>query len=118
MPHIFERPFYLGEPMDLSFDGLKLRKTGAPIDNETLSYRFYLAVGDKRGDAITAIPDGTANYEAGSDGNYFVTILPTAEILANLRDGMPCYLRLWGGSGLGVTSDRTIRIRVQYRAEE
>lgn len=118
MSHIFERPFYLGEPMDLLFDGLKIRRTGAPVNNETLSYRFYNALGDKRGLAITSIPDGTAAYVPGSDGNYFVTILPTAEILANLFDGMPYYLRLWGGSGLGVTSDRTIRIRVQYRAEE
>lgn len=108
--------YHLGEPMDIFLEGNKIRKTGAPLNSQTIHYAFYKAVGNAPGDLLTAIPEGDIPFEANSDGNYFATIPATVAITTTLKPGTKYFLRLYGGATESSTNNRFILILAKYRS--
>lgn len=108
--------YHLGEPMDIFLEGNKIRKTGAPLNSQTIHYAFYNAVGNAPGELLTAISPGDVPFEASSDGNYFATIPATAEIIATLRPNTKYFLRLYGGASESSVNNRFILILAKYRS--
>jgi len=125
-----EHDFWIGEPMDLEVQDLRVRRGGAFLNALSLEYQLY-AVGeenaDEPGEAVLndedeeitgaiAIDTVDGDEDGDDDGDYYARIDQSADLDDVLEANTTYFLRIFGSSG-ATAVNRWIKIRANYRAE-
>lgn len=112
-----EHDFWIGEPMDLEFTDLRIRRGGAYLNSLTLAYQFYevaAADANKPGDVMAGLT-GAVTW-LSTDGDYYGQIPQSSALDAALAADTTYFVHLSGSSGATAVS-RWLKVRAQYRAE-
>lgn len=99
-------PIYIGEPMDVTVDGLRVRDTGEYVNDATITAQVKTTAGAAVGSSVS-VP-----YVADSSGDYLGTIPAATTVQLSRNTNYDVWVTASDGSVY-----RVIRYKATYRGE-